>query len=347
MTAPTWVAAGAVAGNSSGAMASISPALPAGWAQNDIFIVWITDFSNDLVAPSGWTQVTNSPGHETNFAYYSYMMWKRAGSSESAPTFTSASSNIVQAQMYAFRGCTTSGSPIDAAAFTNPGSSSTTMTFPSVTTTQNDAMIFLHTSDSAGTASGWTNATLGTVTERVDTSDAAGDNFSAATGVMTTAGSTGTSTATISSSTWGGPWTIALKSNSLATINGSDAGSGSDTGKVLATIPGTDVGTGADTATSSQIAIVGDAGSGVDTAKILVPGTDSGSGDEALHVVSGGSTLVFASDGGAASDVAPLIKVSDTDTGSAADNQQTAFIGIQGVLPPGPRIVRIAAATNG
>lgn len=105
-TGITFVAAGAVAGSASG---SITPALPSGWNPNDIFLMFAYNYTGTLATPSGWNLLSQ-------VAHGSYMMsalWRRAVSGDSAPTISATGARQF-AVIAAWRGCATSGNPVDA-----------------------------------------------------------------------------------------------------------------------------------------------------------------------------------------------------------------------------------------
>lgn len=99
----TWVGAGAVALDASGG-AGTTPALPSGFAADDILIAVVTDSSSSApAAPSGWTRKA-----ATALGVY----WKRATGSDSAPVFSGGGTQ--KSVVGAWRGCIGSGDPFDA-----------------------------------------------------------------------------------------------------------------------------------------------------------------------------------------------------------------------------------------
>jgi len=118
-----------------------------------------------------------------------------------------------------------------------------------------------------------------------------------------------------------------------------------DNATVKGTIPGADAGAGTDTATVTVPLPVSDAGSGTEVATVNVAGAaDTGSSEDNVSgILSGGSTLKFGTDAASSSEATAPMVIRGGDAGVAADILQTATVGIQGTLPPGPRIVRIAA----
>lgn len=116
---------------------------------------------------------------------------------------------------------------------------------------------------------------------------------------------------------------------------------------VQANVPAADTGVGVDSAFASAIvAATTDTGGAVDTAKVAVKVADFAASDEANKVLSGGATIVFASDQAAGSEaVAPMV-IRDNDDAYALDVLQTALVGIEGPYPPGPRVVYVLPSTT-
>lgn len=228
MAAPTYVASGTFTSGTG----AVSPALPAGWAQDDILIITVlTKSSEPVTAPAGWAHVTNSPEEPaSNFPPRISVLWKRAGSSESAPTIADPGTGTL-ARMHAFRGCVATGNPWDITASNSNTNFQTAFSAPSVTTTVADTLVVVCYTGSGSpgdgstvTASGWTNATLGTVTERTDNTAAPNAAFiygmAMATGVMTSAGSTGATTGSTNIFTDDAIITLALKATSGTPASG-------------------------------------------------------------------------------------------------------------------------------
>lgn len=213
---PTYVAAGTATDTAVAA----TPGLPSGWQENDIFLLFAETANQACTAPTGWTEVTNSPqGTGTaggTAATRLTVFWRRATASESAPTIPDPGNHCTSV-ILAFRGCAQSGDPWDVTAGDVLATASTTVTVPGVTTTVANCLIVLaaaHATDiAAAQYSGWTNANLGSLTERVDASGVSGNGggFGIATGTKATAGSTGNTTATNANSTVQGRICIALR----------------------------------------------------------------------------------------------------------------------------------------
>lgn len=218
----TWVSAGTFASGTIGA----TPGLPAGWQENDIFLLFMETMNGGAAqVPAGWTAVDNSPqkttGDGTNASKTSLeVFWRRATTSESAPA-VGDTGNHVGARIHAFRGCATTGNPWDV---TNGGINNTTTntggTASGVTTTVDDCLVVVAFSSnydplSSTTTefSSWTNASLTSLTERSDNGFTAGNGgvFGVATGGKTTAGATGNTTVSFAGTGTYAWLTIALK----------------------------------------------------------------------------------------------------------------------------------------
>lgn len=202
MAIPTVVGVGAAA---SGA-ADITPALPGGYTAvaDDI---WITghecDNADTLVPPTGWALIQNSPvatGTPTKLS----AIWHRAVGGDTAPVIADVGNHQV-GRMIVIRGCIATGNPWDVATATQELVADTSVSIASITTSLADCLIlamFSTGQDIASTAgaTGWANANLSSVTERMDdwTALGTGGGFSMMTGGKATAGATGASTATLS-----------------------------------------------------------------------------------------------------------------------------------------------------
>lgn len=114
-----------------------TPGVPSGTAADDIMVaVVLAGNDNSLTFPAGWTKKverTNGTAHRLTVA------WKRATSSESAPSISGNSQDII-AQIFGFSGCTASGDPFNAFD-SQANASSTTVTAPTITPANADSMI--------------------------------------------------------------------------------------------------------------------------------------------------------------------------------------------------------------
>jgi len=203
---PTFVAAGTPSEALGGVDAT--PGLPAGWQENDIFLLDVE--ANATVTVSGYTELPGSPFDRGSLRYRRY--WRRATASESGPTVVGAGTNHkyavvcgfrgviatgvpwnvlsnvssgittvlnhISAVVLAFRGCPVVGEPWNVITPDSSGTgtsitiSGTNGAPSSGPTTMDDCLVVAassHSNDTAGaTFSGWTNADLANVTERFD-----------------------------------------------------------------------------------------------------------------------------------------------------------------------------------
>jgi len=111
--------------------------LPTGHVANDILFLIVETSNQTIAAPTGYTQLTNSPqGTGTGAAVDSVALqifWKRDGGSESAPTIPD-SGDHTGVSMFAYSNCVTTGTPF----FTpNGGVIASVQTNPSFTTSAN------------------------------------------------------------------------------------------------------------------------------------------------------------------------------------------------------------------
>lgn len=218
MAAPTWQAIGAVAES---ATADVSPAWPTHQAGDiGVLVVGGYDALSRLSVPAGFQEFPCSPqrlkiGSSTDTHMTLY--WKRAtGAAESAPT-VKWTVDYLRAQIFTIRGCSAVGRPFTTAKGKD-AASSTAVTFPSLTTTDADQLIvdiIKHTLDTTGAKlSGWANASLTGLTERVDDSGTlgSGGGYAINTGVKATAGVVNATTATLASASLQVAYSIAFTS---------------------------------------------------------------------------------------------------------------------------------------
>jgi len=212
----TFVGAGAMAAGTG----AVSPALPSGWQQNDIFLLFCETANQAVTAPSGWTAVSGSPqGTGTaggTAATRLSVFWRRATASESAPTVADPGNHVVAA-ILAFRNVVESGDPWDVTAGNVLSSASTSVSIPSATTSVPGCMVVVAVATGPDTntaqCSGWLNSNLVGLTELVDyySNQGNGGGFGVAAGTQTAAGNYGATTATVATSFVQGRLSIALK----------------------------------------------------------------------------------------------------------------------------------------
>lgn len=202
---PTFVAAGTLASGTG----PITPALPAGIAFNDILLLALqTDLTlapfDGLITiptPAGgtWTQLSTNTSNTHRLTVF----WSRYNGTQTAPT-TSDSGDHQIGRIFAFRGCPTDASFLNADAGGGSTFTETASVIDAVTTTVANCLIVDITSGETNAATGnvFTNAGLANIIERSDdavTVGAAaglGGTLALATGEKAVPGSTGTTTAT-------------------------------------------------------------------------------------------------------------------------------------------------------
>ncbi len=234
--APTFQAAGtAVSGTG-----AVSPAWPT-HAVDDIALLFVESTGGQpvtLSTPAGFVAVTNSPqatGTTTNGTQIT-VFWARATSTSMATPTVADPGDHVYAQIITYRGVISTGNPWDVTGGGVKAAASTSVTVTGVTTTVPDTLVVqavARDNDSAAAAfSAETNANLTGIAERSDagTTSGNGGGFAVWDGVKATAGATGNTTATVTSSI-NAFLTIALKpqpptvsSITLASSNPSYAG---------------------------------------------------------------------------------------------------------------------------
>jgi hypothetical protein len=199
---PTVVGVGA-------ALASATTALvpyPGGYTAvaDDCAFTFIECEGADVpVAPTNWAiaaQAVVSTGTTTKFTCF----WRRLTAAEAAPTYADAGDHI-HGRMIVIRGLATTGNPWDFALNTTELVADTSVSIAGSTTTGADRLVlagFSTGQDVASTAgaTGWANASLANVTERMDnwTTTGLGGGFAVASGEKAAAGASGTVTATLS-----------------------------------------------------------------------------------------------------------------------------------------------------
>jgi hypothetical protein len=212
-------------GTAASGAAAIAVGLPT-TRQTDDLLLLVIETANQAVTLSGtdsanWLQVPSSPQGTGTAAGASAtritVFYRWVDGTEAGVTVNDSGDHQV-AQTICYRGVDLT-SPFNANAGSTRTTAGTTVTFPSVTTTVDNCRVLLIEAhslpDSNNTAivSGHTNANLTNIIEQLDQNTNAGNGggFSLAEGLKATAGSTGTSTATVTTSSVGGMITLALR----------------------------------------------------------------------------------------------------------------------------------------
>lgn len=219
---------------------AITPPYPASMAANDVCLLVVESENQaiSLTTANGFVQVpTWSPQFAgtaaTNPASRLAVFWKRTVGGDAAPVVAD-SGNHTTARIHCFSGVATSGNPWDTGAGGNDGGANDTSgTIPGSTTTVNNALVVLITSTSFnGTStaqcSGWTNASLTSLTERTDNTNTInlGGGHCLATGVKTTAGAYANTTVTLANTSFKGAISLALRPGPPGSVTGASGTAG-------------------------------------------------------------------------------------------------------------------------
>lgn len=320
-------------------------AKPTGTVSGHVMLAFIQTAQLNITAPAGWTLIgsqDDAAGLMRSSCYY-----RVAGGSEgSTYTWTDDGGSIAPLQ-----GGIATWSGVDTSAVINASASSTT------SGTTNKSTPTITTTAAALTIDYRTAKTSTSISSKPTFSSALTNRFQAANRGNSTAYFAGLYTngnTIVSPGTLPGgainaqsPWTpitgsvewhIAL--TEFGNVPASDTSNpAAEAATVSAIIAGADTGAGVDSAASSNQAGAPDTGTAVDAATVNVTGAiDSGSFDESIKVLSGGSTLAFGTDTAVSAESATVKVSGAVDTVSSTE---VAYVGYQGALPPGPRIVRI------
>jgi hypothetical protein len=209
------------AGTAASGAAAITVALPATRQTDDLLLLLVETANQAVTTPSGWTEAPSSPqgtGTAAGTAATRLSLFYRWVDGTETNASVADSGDHQTAQIICYRGVDLSN-PFNASAGSVKDTASTAVTFPSVTTTVDNCRVLLieaHAlpdSNSTAIVSGHTNANLTDIIEQLDQNTNAGNGggFSLADGAMETAGATGTSSATLTTSSVGAHITLALQ----------------------------------------------------------------------------------------------------------------------------------------
>lgn len=290
---------------------SVTPALPAGWQANDIFLLALHLRNSDTPStPSGWTKFLDEQvqsDHRTT--YY----WRRAVGGDTAPTITWTNAAIRTAVIVCYYRAPTTGDPINLEATLATSASAQTLATGSGTTTQtNTTLIGLFQQWNAA-AGGWSSSTT-SVLERADVVKQGIYDL-----ILPAAGATGT----ISGTTTGTAESMSALLIALLSTASVAGGPPPITGTAAVTVANPTVAaTGAETFTgTAAVAIAKPA--------ITATGTETFTGTAAVAVAkptvaaSGQETFT-----GTAAVTVPSISVAATGTTAAAGVTGTAAIAV-------------------
>ena len=226
MTLPAVRAVGTVASS----ITTASPGLPTGTTTNDICIIFSETAAQAVTWSGGnqtWTEVYGSPQDQAGNTRIT-AHWARIDSaSPTMPTSNDPGDHII-CRAISFSGAATTGIPFDLVATTYEAAVDTTGAFLGNSTQVADCLIVQAMACSlpdaaAGTAnfSGETNATLGSLTERIDNNDNVGNGGALGcwTGTLAAAGAFGATTVTLATASGKAMMTMALRPATAATTD--------------------------------------------------------------------------------------------------------------------------------
>lgn len=174
------------------------PTLPSGWQAGDIHICIVVSHDNvSSTMPAGWTAI--DAGTTNGGSLITSCFYRRAVAGDTDPTVTHSGGAQITATIAGYRGCISTGSPIDVAGITSTNASST-ITASAITTVTDNAMVLFFggiyaSLGQATTISGYSGTP--TPTERIDAPNVTDyPEECLADFILSPAGSTGTRTAT-------------------------------------------------------------------------------------------------------------------------------------------------------
>lgn len=214
--APTVVALGAVATGTT----TMTPALPAGIAANDIIlIVAETVGGQSINLPTSWAHITSGASNVSPVVQSTNtqltVFWRRYDGAFTAPLLSGPVDHCI-GRTIAIRGCPTTGNPWNVVAVATEALSDTSVTWPGATTTAPDTLVLEILALSADIGSGqiaaMTNAAYTSITEQMDDGTLTGNGgvIICYSGIKTTAGATGSSTATVTTAGFKSLMTLAM-----------------------------------------------------------------------------------------------------------------------------------------
>lgn len=191
--------------------ASVSATAVSGVQSGDLLLLFVESANQPITAPSGWTQVTNSPvaiGTANAAGGVALQVFYQFATGADTSTTVGDSGDHTTCIKLAYRGVDPT-TPFDATPVSGTKTTaSTSSSWPSITTVTADAEIILASAldldlASTTTTSGYTNANLTGLSEQHDQTIAGGfgGGLVIVDGTKATAGATGATTATVTSTT--------------------------------------------------------------------------------------------------------------------------------------------------
>jgi hypothetical protein len=169
---------------SAASASNVTPALPAGWQANDIFLLALhLQSSATPSTPSGWTKFLDEQNQSDHRVTY---YWRRAVGGDTAPTISWTPAAIRTAFIMCYYRAPTSGDPIHLTTTLATSASAQTLATGSGTTTQTNTTLLGAFQQFNAAAGGWSSSTT-SVLERADVIKQAAYDL-----ILPAAGATGT-----------------------------------------------------------------------------------------------------------------------------------------------------------
>lgn len=206
MAAPNYQATGTLV---SGTTGIVSPAWPTHQSGDIAFLITESPGEQNvaLTTASGFQPLTYGLGTvQATTGTRLTIWWCRATSSSMAAPSVQAAANHIDAAIVTVRGAITDGDPVEVFGYTNKATASTTATWPAVTTvTPNTLILNVGARDNSATGAALgtpTNSSLTSVATGLDNGTTSGNGGGVFTvsGILASAGASGTTTATVTSS---------------------------------------------------------------------------------------------------------------------------------------------------
>lgn len=218
-------------------LGAVTPAIPTGAADNDILLLHINgegeDTNPDLAPSDDWKHIdellessiasaTDGAADRTRQTIY----WTRYDSTATPNMTVPDAGTYTLAVVTCWRNCLVVDDPIDTNAKTESfdDTNDTTVSVTGITTvTPGTMVVSSHTSGDNVTTTNWVNASLASITQRVNEATAVGSggHIGVASGIKTNAGLVSASTADVSDSEEEANWMLALRRSASTWAAGS------------------------------------------------------------------------------------------------------------------------------
>lgn len=242
---------------------SLTIGKPAGVVAGDVMVVVITKLgtTNALTPPANWTSISQATLRSSTTLTYGAVMYRVADASDGAVAnyvfSMNASTTSAVGDIVAFSGVDTAGGllvgggaggPFDVAPgsiLANTGGATSVGASAITNNIANSAILMLGMAGGTATWSGWTNASLGALTEIADHQNPSGGSVGVAWATKVVAGATGAGAATLSTSQRNGGIFLALRAftspanaanSTVSAVPGSVAADGINTATITVTL---------------------------------------------------------------------------------------------------------------